>query len=76
MHPQVEVELRPCMCRRTVTALLPRPCSGLSPRRLLHHIKATLGESTCGDLATLRGAGQKVCSYVQYTMPCPATCTS
>lgn len=59
----VEVELSPCSCTRTITVQLPGPCPSTSPQHLLHHIKTTLGESACGDLATLRGTGQKVVSY-------------
>ncbi|XP_063845792.1 uncharacterized protein LOC135091775 [Scylla paramamosain] len=59
----VEVELSPCSCKRTITVHLPEPCFSTSPGRLLQHIKDSLGESACSDIATLRGAGQKVVSY-------------
>ncbi|XP_063845785.1 uncharacterized protein LOC135091770 [Scylla paramamosain] len=59
----VEVELSPCSCKRTITVRLPEPCFSTSPGRLLQHIKDSLGESACSDIATLRGAGQKVVSY-------------
>lgn len=59
----VQVELSPCSCIRNITVRLPEPCPTTAPEPLLQHIKDSLGESACSDIATLRGAGQKVVSY-------------
>ncbi|XP_068229203.1 uncharacterized protein [Palaemon carinicauda] len=64
----VTVNLEDCSCTRIVQSHLPLGCPGplSTSSDILEWIKLVYGESTCNDLATIRGPGQKVISYSIY----------
>ncbi|KAK3863482.1 hypothetical protein Pcinc_016151 [Petrolisthes cinctipes] len=58
------MQVEGCECERTIISWLPKcPGPDVTQQQLLTSIKTTLGESTCSDSATLRGANQSVVSY-------------
>lgn len=58
---QVRMQVEGCKCERTIISRLPKcPGPNVTQQQLLNYINATLGESTCSDSATLRGANQSV----------------
>ncbi|XP_064096391.1 uncharacterized protein LOC135208190 [Macrobrachium nipponense] len=57
-----------CKCNRTIRARLPHSCPETFPdvEEVLKTVKATYGETVCGDWATLRGPHQRVASFSVY----------
>ncbi|XP_045585469.2 uncharacterized protein [Procambarus clarkii] len=64
----LQLNVNYCTCSRTVTTRQAHTCPSKSVTvdELLQEIKSSLGESSCGDSATLRGGGQKVVSFSVY----------
>lgn len=56
---EVEVQISPCACTRTIHTTLPAPCPQ-DADSLLERVVREYGDSTCSDLATLRGVDQQV----------------
>lgn len=62
-----QVPVGSCHCTRVIQTRLIQACPRNSTtEELLRDIKSTLGVSSCGETATLRGAGQKVVSFSVY----------